>query len=90
MWSDTYTVAELVAPTLLVFGALYVGGSILPMARPWARVCIVAFVGVVLLRYVTWRVVDTVLPADGAWYEIAWIWLCLAIELLALFDASIL
>jgi cellulose synthase (UDP-forming) len=90
MWSDTYTVAELVAPTLLVFGALYVGGSILPMARPWARVCIVVFVGVVLLRYVTWRVVDTVLPADGAWYEIAWIWLCLAIELLALFDASIL
>ena len=32
----------------------------------------------------------TVLPAQGAWYEIGWIWFCYAIEIFATCDALIL
>jgi cellulose synthase (UDP-forming) len=90
VWPDTFTFWELAAPTLLVLGLVYIAGPLLPMTRPWARAVVVAFVGLILLRYVTWRVVDTVWPATGTWYEVGWIWFCLAIELLALADVSIL
>ena len=33
---------------------------------------------------------DTVLPADGDWYEVGWVYFCFAVEALALFDAFIL
>ncbi len=90
MWAETYTYWELAAPTVFVIATVYLAGSTLPMAQPWARAGIVALVGLILARYVTWRVFDTVLPARGAWYEVGWIWLCLVIELLALLDASVL
>src|SRR5262249_51047288 len=32
----------------------------------------------------------TVLPVQGEWYEIVWVWLCFAVEILALADAFIL
>ncbi len=47
-------------------------------------------VWLVIGRYLEWRLFDTVLPAGGEWYEIGWVWLCFAIEMLALFDAFIL
>lgn len=90
MWTDTFTFWQLAAPTFVVLGVLYIAGPLLPMARPWARAVVVAFVGFILLRYLGWRVVDTVWPATGTWYEVGWIWLCLAIELFALIDAAIL
>src|SRR5262245_60884085 len=60
------------------------------MKRTWARVFVFAAVWIVIARYVEWRLFDTVLPADGAWYEVGWVWFCFAIELLALVDAFIL
>lgn len=81
---------EVFAIALFVIGAIHLVGPELPMSRPWARVLTFAVVWLVVARYLTWRIVTTVLPADGPWYEIGWIWLCLAVELAALFDAFIL
>jgi cellulose synthase (UDP-forming) len=47
-------------------------------------------VWLVVAWYLHWRLFVTVLPAEGAWYEIGWLWLCFAIELLAIADQFIL
>ena len=75
---------------LFVMGAVYVLGPLLPLKRGWARLLIFAVVWLVIARYLNWRFVETVLPARGAWYEIGWIWLCFAIELLAIADQLLL
>lgn len=62
----------------------------LPIARGWARPWIFVLVWLVVAWYLDWRLFATVLPAQGAWYEIGWIWLCFAIELLAIADQFIL
>jgi cellulose synthase (UDP-forming) len=88
--TDALSFAELFAPTLFVLGSVYVLGPLLPLARGWARVLVFVFVWLVIGRYLAWRLADTVLPADGNWYELGWIWLCFTIELLALADSLIL
>jgi cellulose synthase (UDP-forming) len=88
--TDALSLAELFAPTLFVLGSVYVLGPLLPLARGWARIVVFVFVWLVIGRYLVWRLADTVLPAEGNWYEIGWIWLCFAIELLALADSLIL
>jgi cellulose synthase (UDP-forming) len=88
--TDALSLAELFAPTLFVLGSVYVLGPLLPLARGWARIVVFVFVWLVIGRYLVWRLADTVLPAEGDWYEIGWIWLCFAIELLALADSLIL
>lgn len=60
------------------------------MSRAWARVSVFVAVWIFIGRYLYWRFFTTVLPADGNWYEVGWIWSCFAVELLALFDALIL
>jgi cellulose synthase (UDP-forming) len=81
---------ELMAPLSFVFGAVVLLGPLLPLSRPWARSLIFAAVWLVIARYVEWRLLETVLPADGEWYEVGWVWFCFAVEVLALFDALIL
>lgn len=81
---------EVLAPLMLVVGAIYVLGPTLPMARSWARTLVFVAVWLVVARYLSWRVFTTVLPASGEWYEVAWVWFCFAIESFALFDAFIL
>jgi cellulose synthase (UDP-forming) len=81
---------ELAAPTIFVFGSIYVLGPILPLQRGWARAVVFLVVWLVVAHYLSWRIVETVLPAEGEWYEVGWIWLCFAVELFALFDALIL
>jgi cellulose synthase/poly-beta-1,6-N-acetylglucosamine synthase-like glycosyltransferase len=88
--TDALSLAELFAPTLFVLGSVYVLGPLLPLARGWARILVFVFVWLVIGRYLVWRLADTVLPAEGNWYEIGWIWFCFAIELLALTDSLIL
>jgi cellulose synthase (UDP-forming) len=88
--ADSLTWLQLFAPTILVFGALYVFGSLLPMARGWARLVVFATVWPVAAWYLHWRLFDTVLPAEGSAIEITWIWLCFAVELLAIVDQFIL
>ena len=62
----------------------------MPVERGWARLSIFVTVWGVVLWYLHWRLFTTVLPAQGEWYEIGWIWLCFAIELLAIADQLIL
>ncbi|MCC7252963.1 glycosyltransferase [Hyphomicrobium sp.] len=83
-------VLEVLAPLLMVVGAVYVLGPLLDIRRSSARLLIFGFVWLIVARYLIWRVTVTVLPASGTWYEVAWIWLCFAIEMFALFDALIL
>jgi cellulose synthase (UDP-forming) len=88
--SSVLPIEFLVAPTLFVLGAVYLLGPMLPLTRTWARIVVFAIVWAVILRYQHWRLFTTVLPADGEWYELAWIWFCYAVEILAIFDALIL
>ena len=75
---------------MLVVGAIYVLGPVLPIVRPWARILVFATVWLVVGWYLHWRFFTTVLPADGPWYELGWIWFCFTVELLAIGDALIL
>jgi len=60
------------------------------MGRSWARGLVFAAVWLIVARYVGWRVLTTVLPARGAWFEVGWVWFCFAVEMFALFDAGLL
>ena len=90
MRSESLNLLQLFAPTIFVLGAIYLLGSILPITRGWARLSIFAVVWLVVAWYLHWRLFVTVLPADGAWHEVGWLWLCFAIELLSIFDQLIL
>ena len=90
MRADALPIIQLLAPIIFVLGAVYLLGPILPLKRTWARVAIFATVWLIIARYLDWRLFTTVLPARGAWYEVAWVWTCFSIELLALVDALIL
>jgi cellulose synthase (UDP-forming) len=89
---DLYTLStlQLLAPILFVIGTIYVLAPALPLSQSWARWVPFAAVWIVTARYAWWRLIITVLPAHGAWYEIGWVWFCYAVELLALGDALIL
>jgi cellulose synthase (UDP-forming) len=88
--ADALPLVQLLAPILFVVGAVYLLGPMLPLTRTWARVAVFATVWLVIARYLDWRLLTTVLPAKGAWYEVAWVWICFTIEMLALADAFIL
>jgi cellulose synthase (UDP-forming) len=90
MKADALPFFELFGPLLLVIGVIYVLGPMLPLSRPWARASIFAVVWLVIARYLGWRLFSTVIPVTGRWYDVAWVWVCFAIEVFALFDALIL
>ena len=90
MHPDELPLLQLWAPVAFVVGAIFLLGPVLPLTRQWARTFIFAAVWLVIGRYVHWRTFTTALPADGAWYELAWIWFVYAIEMFALGDALIL
>ncbi|MCW5751463.1 MAG: glycosyltransferase [Alphaproteobacteria bacterium] len=54
------------------------------------RCGVAALVGLFLIRYLDWRLFQTVLPAEGSLLELGWIWLCFTVEAIALFDAALL
>ena len=90
MRADELPLVQLLAPILFVLGAIYLLGPTLPLSRTWARVTVFSTVWLIIARYLEWRLVITVLPAGGAWYEVSWVWVCFLVELLALADALIL
>lgn len=81
---------QVLAPLMFVVGALYLLGPTLPISRPWARRVVFLAVWSVVTYYFAWRFGTTVVPADGAWYQVAWVWFCFAVEVLALGDALLL
>jgi cellulose synthase (UDP-forming) len=90
MGADGLPIAQLFAPTMLVVGAIYLLGPTLPLSQSWARLAVFAVVWLIIARYFDWRLFNTVLPAQGRWYEVGWVWLCFIIEALALADALFL
>jgi cellulose synthase (UDP-forming) len=88
--SDHLPIFVLLAPTVLVVGAIYVLAPALPLSRTWARSIVIGMVWLFLGRYHYWRLFDTVLPARGEWFEIAWVWFCYFVEMAALVDTFIL
>ncbi|MEA2979385.1 MAG: hypothetical protein QOF09_1208 [Alphaproteobacteria bacterium] len=90
MRADSLTFLQQCAPTIFVLGAIYGLAPMLPITRSWARYSVFAVVWLIVAWYLHWRLLVTILPAGGAWYEIGWLWLCFAIELLAIFDQLIL
>lgn len=82
--------ALILAPLLFVVATVYLLGPLLPLTKTWSRFLIFTVVWAIVARYVVWRVTDTVMPVDGTWYQIAWVYLCFAVELFALVDALIL
>ncbi len=90
MGLESLSLLQLLAPTLFVIGALYILGPALPLSRTWARFAVFSAVWLMVARYCHWRLFSTVLPAEGAWYELSWIWFCYGVELFALADALIL
>jgi cellulose synthase (UDP-forming) len=83
-------VLEVLAPLLFVIGAIYLLGPTLPISRSWARFLVFAVVWLIVIRYLDWRFFATVVPADGRWYEVGWVWFVFAVEMLAIGDALIL
>ena len=81
---------ELLSPLIFVLAGIYLLGPMLPLSRSWARTSVFVVVWLVVARYLSWRFLSTVLPADGDWYEVGWLYFCFAVEALALFDAFIL
>ena len=81
---------ELLSPLIFVFATIYVLGPVLPLSHSWARASIFVVVWLVVARYLSWRFFSTVVPAQGDWYEVGWVYFCFAVEALALFDAFIL
>src|SRR5262245_22484599 len=72
--SESLTWLQLLAPTLFVFGALYLLANIFPVASRWGRYLIFVTVWSVVFWYLRWRFFETVLPTNGYWYEIGWVW----------------
>jgi cellulose synthase (UDP-forming) len=81
---------EVLAPVMFVVGAIYILGPALPIGDKWVRILVFSTVWTVVGWYLHWRLFTTVLPADGPWYELGWIWFCFTVELLAIGDALIL
>jgi len=86
----TLSFAQLFAPILGVFAAMYLLAPTFAVTRLWARIAIFVAVWLVVARYLEWRIFTTVLPASGTWYQVGWIWLCLFVELLTFTDQFIL
>jgi len=81
---------EVLAPVMFVVGAIYILGPALPIGDKWVRILVFSTVWTVVGWYLHWRLFTTVLPADGPWHELSWIWFCFTVELLAIGDALIL
>ena len=72
------------ASLALMLGAFVIFGGI------WrSKLGIVLTIGVAVLNYLQWRIFDTI-PWGGTFSELWWPVTCLVVEVLALFDASIL
>lgn len=78
------------APLAFAMGGLFLAANTLPIAQRWARYAVFAAVWLLVLRYLDWRLFDTVLAARSEGFELVWIWICFAVECMALFDAFIL
>jgi cellulose synthase (UDP-forming) len=87
---DQLSIIALLAPIMFVIATVYVLGPTLPLRQAWARYILFSAVWLIVIRYLFWRLSDTVLPATGSVTELTLIWFCFFAEVFALCDAFIL
>lgn len=76
-------------PLTLLIAARFVLPSRMMIHR-WVRWLMVAGLGLIVLRYLWWRITVTVLPAHDLSAQSIFVWLVFAIEMLAWVDTAIL
>ena len=69
-------------PGLAIVAAILLGSPFLERERTRDRTIVALLLGLLLARYVAWRLGHTLFPLDGAPAEIVWQWLFFGIELL--------
>ena len=88
MFLESATWPAVLAPVALVYAIVCVLPSALPMQRPWARGLVLAAVAMAMLRYLYWRVSETLIT-EGA-VASAWSSFCFLVELIAMWDGALL
>ena len=78
------------APSVAVAGFFLAVAPALPRHKTWARTLVIGVGLVVCLRYLAWRLLATVCPADLVSLEGAWILFLFAFELVAFGNQFIL
>jgi len=79
-------------PALLLIIFFWGLGPLLPKAATWARSLVVLVVVVISLRYLVWRLTDTLLPLDQetvGWVGYGWTWLYYVAECAIFFEGTI-
>ena len=71
------------APTLAVVAFFLIGPFNWSRRRTWTRAVTCAFVAAVAMRYMLWRLMETVLPYPDDGANFYWVWFIFTIELLA-------
>ena len=77
------------AATLAVAGFCLAILPSLPRRQTWGRTLAIVIGLLVTTRYVRWRLVETVLPADPLTGAGVWVWIVFLVELVALINASV-
>ncbi len=71
------------APTFLVLAFFFLGPFNWSRHHTWTRAVTCAFVAAVALRYMFWRLTETVLPYPNDGANFYWVWILFAVEILA-------
>lgn len=71
------------APSMIVLGFLLCIAPALPKKKTWARTLMVVIGLAVAIRYLTWRLSDTICPTDLSGLEGAWIIIIFIFEILS-------
>jgi cellulose synthase (UDP-forming) len=90
MFLDSAPLALQLSPLLIAITVFIVAGPLVdPLSRVW-RALIALGCAIFLARYLHWRLMDTVLAADGGPIALGWIWTVFAAELITYGDAILL
>jgi len=81
--------AETLAPGLVLLGLFLIFLPVMSAEQNWARGLVVGIAGVVMLRYLVWRLDETVLPLDFDSAQGIWILMVFVIEALAFADTAL-
>jgi cellulose synthase (UDP-forming) len=80
---------EALGPSLLVAAMFYLFVLNWPRHKTWTRALTCAFVFAVALRYLWWRLFDTVLPYPSEGPALYWVWFLFVVELLGFLDIAL-
>ncbi len=76
-------------PTVLVIGAWLALGTFLDRNSNVHRGISVVAALLIAARYLSWRFIETTLPAEGSAVQVAWIWILFIVEVLAFVEVMV-